>query len=80
MNDEAGAFEQVTREKVLALELQIAKAIESLSENIKGLWHAVESMRTDMHSRLPSWYTFLLTGSWTIIGAMGMFIADHFFK
>lgn len=78
--EKAGAYEQVTREKVLALEAQIAKAIESLSENIKGLWTAVEGMRKDMNHRLPTWYTFLLSASWTLIGAMSMYIVEHIVK
>lgn len=78
--EEIGAFEQVTREKVLALELQVAKALESLSENIKGLWHVVEGLRKDMQRRLPAWYTFVLSSSWMVIGAMGMFILQHVWK
>lgn len=78
--DKPGAYEQVTREKVMALELQIAKAIDALTENIKGLWTAVEAMRKDMNHRLPAWYTFLLSGSWTLIGAMSMYIVEHILK
>ena len=75
-----GAFEQVTREKVLALEDKMESTLAPISEELRGLWKAVDGLRSDVQRRLPAWYTFVLSGSWALIGAMLTYILDHLLK
>ena len=65
MND-ATAYEQVTREKVDAMEKRFEEHQVEINGNLDRIWRLLDKIR----DRPPTWVSVVMTGGGAIIGAL----------
>lgn len=74
MPDETpSAYEQVTRERLTALEERFDSLQARLNGNLEKMWEAIDRLR----DRPPVWTVTVITTAGTIIGALAMWVINH---